>query len=684
MRTSVSQGPLRVRAVAGTRVILMAFDVDQSAREGLHGFAIKQGIVGSGQEATWLMGTRYFKELVPSPQKGAEYSSRQHPFQTFLWSDYIARPDTEYDITVVALYGDIRSLEERHSVVFQIRTEKENDKGHGIWFNRGAIASRFHATHFQNKNITPAMFNNVDAKGHVLDPLVQWLSRGLEEACVDFINSAHAGEALRLCAYEFTYLPILAALKRALATGVDVKIIYHLTAQNTTAIKKVGLPKEHGNQQVLFSRTRTRIPHNKFIVKLVAGQAQAVWTGSTNFTDTGLFGQTNVGHLVTNSDTAGKYNKYWDDLSIDPPHSAALENAVGLTPNPPNVIPKSSIAEFYSPRIADNMLDWYGQRIDDAVALAAMTIPFNVAPAILRALGQKLNSMRLVILEDPPAPEVKAAELRNWGRLAFSNGAILGQTFIKYQRGVGGAKVAPIPRTKIEEWFIHEELARPLSNGHVFFVHSKLLLIDPLSDDPLVCSGSANFSPGSLINNDENMLLIRGDTRVADIYLTEFDRIFQHFFSRDWINILARKGKDVSTLDPDFDWIAFNFKSGTYRSNRRLMFFPSTGASSATWSQQAANDPDPFVDEAARAAALRKKKNDAAKARRQSVKGSGSAKKTGARKTTRKRGSLKTKLATSKKRAVTKRRTKAGGAKKKVATKRKKRLQETKRTTRGR
>lgn len=40
------------------------------------------------------------------------------------------------------------------------------------------------------------------------------------------------------------------------------------------------------------------------------------------------------------------------------------------------------------------------------------------------------------------------------------------------------------------------------------------------------------------------MLLIRGDTRVADIYLTEFDRIFRHFYSRDIINSIERAGGD--------------------------------------------------------------------------------------------------------------------------------------------
>jgi phosphatidylserine/phosphatidylglycerophosphate/cardiolipin synthase-like enzyme len=156
-----------------------------------------------------------------------------------------------------------------------------------------------------------------------------------------------------------------------------------------------------------------------------------------------------------------------------------------------------------------------------------MTIPLNVAAPILSSLGKKRDAMRLVILEDVPTAEVSEAEKRNRGKLAFSNGAILDKSFIKYKRG--GAKVTPIPNSGLDEWFIEEELARPTNYGHVFFVHSKVLLIDPLSEDPLICSGSANFSRNSLINNDENMLLIRGDTRVADIYMTELDRIFRHF-----------------------------------------------------------------------------------------------------------------------------------------------------------
>jgi len=123
----------------------------------------------------------------------------------------------------------------------------------------------------------------------------------------------------------------------------------------------------------------------------------------------------------------------------------------------------------------------------------------------------------------------------------------------------------------------------------VFFVHTKFLLIDPLSDDPLVCSGSANFSSGSLLQNDENMLLIRGNTRVADIYLTEFDRIFRHFYFRDIANELAaaKTSDDAKAifLDETDAWSDSYFKAGTLKNNRRLMFFekPTT-----TWFANAA------------------------------------------------------------------------------------------------
>ena len=666
MRISKSDSHLHVKAISGTHVVLMALDIDEDARAGLRGFAIKRGEGGQPQE--WLRGIKYFKDLVPTPDIAADYSSREQPFQTFLWSDYRAHPGTQYQFTIVALYGDLHAMEERLSLSFSITTEPEYDaKGQGVWFNRGTIASHAFETQFHNKALTKEMTDNVSNDGKLLDKETAWLSRGLAEACLKYINDTKPGEGLRVCAYEFTYLPILRALKRAHDRGVDVQIVFHDTKKikdaNRGAIAVASLPNS-----IVHPRTRTSIPHNKFIVKLVHGAPQRVWSGSTNFTDTGFFGQTNVGYIVADPAIAKTYLDYWTELKNDPVHTEALANAVDLTPNPPNAIAPSSTIAFFSPRKADNMLDWYSQRIGDTGGLAMMTIPFNVAAKILDGLGKTGNAMRLVILEDIPTKEVDEAEKRNRGKLAFSNGAILGKSLIKFKTGAGGAKVGPIPNSDLDKWFVDEELARPTNAGHVFFVHAKVLLIDPLSDDPLICSGSANFSKNSLIANDENMLLIRGDTRAADIYMTELDRIFRHFYARDVINKIAEHGghEPWRELDPTDKWIGGNFQDGTYKNNRRLLFFPQ-GAPPKPWSTKAAGDADPFADEDERVAAEKKRKNEQAKARKKAG-GKGAAKKT-AKKAAKKTAKKSAKKSAKKAKAKTAKKTGAKKAVKKKAPK---------------
>jgi phosphatidylserine/phosphatidylglycerophosphate/cardiolipin synthase-like enzyme len=68
---------------------------------------------------------------------------------------------------------------------------------------------------------------------------------------------------------------------------------------------------------------------------------------------------------------------------------------------------------------------------------------------------------------------------------------------------------------------------------HIHWIHTKYALLDPLGATPIVITGSANFSKASTDSNDENMLVIRGDKRVADIYLVEFMRLYAHYAFRE-------------------------------------------------------------------------------------------------------------------------------------------------------
>ena len=100
------------------------------------------------------------------------------------------------------------------------------------------------------------------------------------------------------------------------------------------------------------------------------------------------------------------------------------------------------------------------------------------------------------------------------------------------------------------------------------------MIIDPLGEDPLVITGSANFSDASTRKNDENMLVIRGDRRVADIYLSEFMRLFNHFQFRGLVRARRTTGPESarSFLVPDDSWKDRYYQPGTPKYLERLYF----------------------------------------------------------------------------------------------------------------
>lgn len=590
-RGQSQNGQFRATAIAGTHTVLLALDCDEERRKGLLGFAIQRQVDG---QTKWLPSLKVFKSVVPNPPVGTIYDTIQYPIQSFLWGDYTAEPDTDYKFQVYPMYGSPGALQKTDADMapVDVRTEKEFDRRHGVWFNRGAIASQAFARKFGNQ--PPPQPDNPK------DEETAWLSRGLLEACLAFIDGAKQGEGLRVAAYEFTYKPILDALKNALGRGVDVKIVYHDTTTakgsdknaNETAMRAAGLPVN--DQKVTFRRSKTQIPHNKFIVLLSGGNPVKVWTGSTNFTDSGFLGQSNVGHLVEDGAVAKRYLDFWTVLKGDPERAAARAGAIGLSPNPPCLIPGKSIATVFSPRQTANMLTWYGDRMLDATSAVMFTAAFGVSKQLVGPLAKERPFLRFVLMEKPPAGEAKA-DLTKDRDLIISYGAVLSDMYTM-DDGTVRAK-GKIAEFDLEKWYFRKE-ALYRKTGNIFYIHTKFLLVDPLSDDPLVCSGSANFSANSLQNNDENMLLIRGDTRVADIYMTEFDRIFRHFYFRDIANQQARAGKnaDDAFLTENDSWTNSYFKPGAFKTVRREMFFKQPAAN---WTAQASKDK-PLPDEVAK------------------------------------------------------------------------------------
>jgi len=123
-----------------------------------------------------------------------------------------------------------------------------------------------------------------------------------------------------------------------------------------------------------------------------------------------------------------------------------------------------------------------------------------------------------------------------------------------------------IRTNKFDGW-VKEKLSG--LNKNVNFVHNKFMLVDPLTEDPIVIAGSANFSDASTTDNDENMIIVRGNKRIADIYLGEFMRLFSHHSFRESLKWRG-PGEPPKPLLVG-DWWKDSF-GNTPRSSRRKYF----------------------------------------------------------------------------------------------------------------
>lgn len=74
------------------------------------------------------------------------------------------------------------------------------------------------------------------------------------------------------------------------------------------------------------------------------------------------------------------------------------------------------------------------------------------------------------------------------------------------------------------------------------------------------------------MQNDENSLVIQGDTLVADVYFTEYMRLFDHMYSRDRYNECeGKEGKAWGEIVRDESWLLPYFDPSSQLCQERLL-----------------------------------------------------------------------------------------------------------------
>ncbi len=655
MRVTAKSDGMTVRAIAGTHNILLGIDLDEKHREGCLGFSIQRASKGT---------TEYLPNAItfPGAPEGKPITTETAPLQKFRWGDYTAQPGQTYRYTVTARYGKPGALTSGPSLTVEVTTEDPSSGDAKVFFNRAVAASQAYNREFgqQDPDQLPEPKRT---------QALAWLSRGLEEAILDFLAQAKdEGWALHAAIYEFQKPNLLGGLKAAIDRGADVHVVYHYRhksgGKDNTWTKNAEAAHAAGLDAHCTRRTQDEgvIMHNKFVVLLKKSGAtwtpQAVWTGSTNWTDGGIYGQLNVGHAVHDPKVAEIYEQYFQLLAQDLP-AAQMKDAVSKLSPVPKDIPPAGVLPILSPQKDTTMLDLYGAIAKRATTLL-VSAPFELAPQITSTFEQIPPGTLHYLLLDKEGSLGKGKEVE----------------VIEHTKGnsIGIASTLDTTLTSFQDKLLKESAPEHFHHPGIH-IHAKIILADPFGDDPILVTGSANFSNNSTVHNDSNSLLIRGDQAVTDIYSTEFMRMFEHYHFRASAKKASDKDKakkTTITLKTDDSWTTPFYVDGSTAALDRMLFAGTLATSSAAPAKKTVTKKTAATKPAAKKTATKKT----------------AAKKTAAKKTAAKKTATKktaTKKTAAKKTAARKTATKKTAAKKTAVRKKvaaKAALKKTARSTR--
>lgn len=457
-------------------------------------------------------------------KEGERRHSTIWPIQKYQWTDYMANPGDRLQYRVVPVVGpDKDNLKPKTSLASawtsEIRLTEEADKGIEVYFNRGIVAAQWVSRRLgtTDRDLKSGTLEKVietpgDAfRGYLMGPLGKKLLELLDEV-------AKEKREIYAALYELDDKELESKLakigKRA-----------HVVLANGS-VKKKGLDQNKDARKALKGKIDLRnrmvspraLGHNKFLVICDRqGRPAAVWTGSQNWTKTGLCTQANNSVLIKDREVAKQYRAQWDAL-------VAVGDATPPDLKKGNSKPRDQAVSGAPSRI------WFTPTVDQVdlkearklilgAKQAILFLMFNPGPKdtllnqIINAARRTSKGKRLYIhgaINQDPSTDKNNVELfdeSNWEQADYE-------------------VVLPAAIDEATEWFAREMRKLPKARA---MVHSKIVLIDPFGDHPILLTGSHNLGPKASGTNDENLLIIRDAPGLAGAYAANIMAIYNQY-----------------------------------------------------------------------------------------------------------------------------------------------------------
>ncbi len=565
--------------------------------EGCMGFAIYR-IDSKGQE-TALPSHAVFPGKTIAPGQTTE----EFPIQKFYWKDVYARlvgaktGSYTFRYKVVPLEGPATALKPMTSLPILMTNEVTVS---GVCspsvtaiFNRGLISTQHVSQALKGNPSRSSLLKAIGVKGNQLR---KDLAGDILETLTDFVARAKKSGSIYAALYELTDVELVESL-------VSIGARLNIVLANIVAKPKPGGSEEEpgenddskdqleqANASLLYRMPpSSHIVHNKFLIYVdSAGIPQAVLTGSCNWTDTGMCAQTNNSIVIDDKQVAARYMSYWKKLQADEKaHQAGKPfqdtplrrfNHTGKDLSvDKGTADESTLTSYFSPSTPKQR---GRQRGSEA-------FPVDMKDLRDRIINAKNAVLFLAFIPGTPSITEFAAAAQQAHKELFVRGCVTspdaagnfyydlkGTSPPKKQKGI---KSPPAPQdarvisANALDKTVPRGWKKELLKAGFAITHDKIVVIDPFADDCVVVTGSNNLGFQASYNNDENLLMIEGNKKLAMAYATHVLDVYDHFAWRWTVNRGASADANLKTK-PD-DWLNWYFDAQGNIKTAQLKFW---------------------------------------------------------------------------------------------------------------
>ena len=490
------------------------------------------------------------------------------PIQRFLWWDYFVRPGDTVQYSVVPVVGpnkDSLRLDTKSASTLTpaVQVTGQSTPHISAYFNKGIVAaqwvSRALATAPKDSKIK-------DLVAQAGNPLRNELSGLLRTQILALLDDARNRNAKIFAAlYELNDEELISALA---AFGKDCNLIL------ANGAFKGNDPGDNDENEKVRAKLKSKVTvfdrivkkghfaHNKFVVFCDENETpQSVLTGSTNWTVTGLCTQANNGLIIDDPNVAAEYLEAWRRIKAagnDYPPSLVQGNSSAKTCE----VDGCKITPWFVKTSAAQDLE-YARKLIDAAKEGILFLFFNPGTfqkdplrwTLLQNILERHNqanpsfnsdlyfcgvvNQQIAQLTTASSPQKKQKQGRGAADpSALPNPVVLYQNGIEPPQRLSHDVLVP---HNIKDQF-HDWEKELLSAG-IVNIHSKVIVLDPFGENPVVMTGSHNLGFKASNANDDNLVIVEGNRPLATAYAINIVAIFHTY---RWNSYVEAHRKDAS------------------------------------------------------------------------------------------------------------------------------------------